>query len=200
MQRNIFSSRNNNSTSSKEKENNFSNKFLKSTLETKFKITDDMFPELCKSDFGSTKDNNKSNFMDIVTKSTVNESIPEDNLEPGWLKIFKKEDNISFEYGPLTDYQIKINELKIRKTEKESDLNYLMNNAVKIMEENWMQYEKEYDDIHGDGAYNQRFGDSYIIDDYDEEFDNYENEYDNEEEDGYYDKVLNNSIYNRFNL
>ena len=41
--------------------------------------------------------------------------------------------------------------------QREDDINYNMIKAVETMKSNWDNYEKQYDSIHGEGAFDDRF-------------------------------------------
>lgn len=119
---------------------------------------DELFPELISVKQNSVNINTSSTkFRDIVTNG-IKDDIPKDEtISPGWLRIYKVNGKFVHEYGPPTPYMIQIQKEEEKQQELENDPNYLMNCAIEIMKMNWKRYEYQYDEIHGEGAYDRRF-------------------------------------------
>jgi hypothetical protein len=101
------------------------------------------------------------NFKDIVNTRIEEEIIIEtDIVNPGWVQISKSKtsNELIWKYGPSTEYTIKLK----KQEELENDLNYCMNKAIETMKERWDKYEQEYDEINGEGAYDEKFRSSPV--------------------------------------
>jgi hypothetical protein len=66
-------------------------------------------------------------------------------ITPGWVEITKTRNKIVREYGEPTIFMI------------ENDLNYKMSIVIQNMNKCWDRFEREYDEINGDGAYENRY-------------------------------------------
>jgi hypothetical protein len=64
---------------------------------------------------------------------------------------------ICFKQGPLTPYQIKVNNLNNYNEFLSGEPNYIMNNAINYMKKNWENYRIDYDSVYGEGAYEEKF-------------------------------------------
>jgi hypothetical protein len=142
-------------------------------------ITTEYFPDLVplKTEPSKTLQQSKLsfNFKDIVNTRIEEEIINEkDIIKPGWVQISKSKtsNEIIWKHGPLTPYQIQ----QQKQEELENNINYCMNKAIETMKERWDKYEQEYDEINGEGAYDERFRSSPVYGpEYDTESDDEDN-------------------------
>lgn len=145
-----------------------------------------LFPELVKineTNISILETPNKPiSFKHILNNVDENaEPRLENTIPEGWVKLSFNNRKTLIEYGPSTMsvHQPKT-ELKQEKFEQnEEDPNYIMFNAIEAMKKSWDKYKLEYDDLHGEGAYVERFCSSPV---YGSEYDS-ESEYEYEDED-----------------
>jgi len=135
--------------------NKFSSK--KPEIKPVFSLETESFPDLsCKKENVSNKletDKLSTNFKDILRPKTKTEEISntQNKIRPGWVEISNKQNKIIYNYGPKTCYEIKMKQQE----ELEKTPNYIMNKAITMMIENWERFKENYDDINGEGAYEQ---------------------------------------------
>lgn len=99
------------------------------------------------------------NFKEILTNIIVNDNDKTQDkkkITPGWIEIKKVGNKLIYEYGEQTFSNIRQEDQEIQENQ-EDDLNYQMNEAIESMKECWDRYEQEYDDLHGEGAYAEKF-------------------------------------------
>ena len=174
-------------------QNNDNNIFKDSHIKTGFDLNKTNFPDINVNKNENNNDNNKlaqtnKSYVNIVN---INKCIVQKTevLKPGWvqIKMTNKGANVyEKKYGDKTKRQI----LQEQKQELESDINYTMNNAIQRIEDKRNKYIEEYNDLHGEGAYDELYvmkpifqsddesdEDNEIIDDEYSDSDNYiENE------------------------
>jgi hypothetical protein len=199
MKNNIFKSskqEKNNSFSIRKKDvNNFktsqkpardeNNIFKETPIKTGFDLNKMDFPDINVNKNNDT-DKNKSqtnktyvNIVNINKPVTSNKEI----IIPGWvqIKLAKKGANIyEKKYGDKTKKQL----LQEQKNELQCNVNYAMNTAIKKIEDNRNKYADEYDELYGEGAYNELYGMKPFFPS-DDESDDIDNEYDYEYESEY---------------
>jgi hypothetical protein len=150
-------------------------------------LTTEFFPDLVptKNETVNITQQPKSslNFKDIVNTKIIPETLPEEDeiINPGWVKISKSKtsNELIWKYGPSTEYEKKIN----KQEELENDINYCMNRSIETMKYRWAKYKEEYDELNGEGAYDEKFTLSPV---YGSEYDTEdEEEYDNNNYDSY---------------
>jgi hypothetical protein len=97
-------------------------------------------------------------------------------LKPGWVYFNKKSKSgkTEFMYGPKTLYQKKIEQKEIL----ENNLNYQMNDAISRLIIRWNQEKQKYDDYHGIGMFQARYGYEPI---YDSDDDSDDSDYDSDD-------------------
>jgi len=120
-----------------------------------------LFPDLAPIKQITSSNNNNieqsSKFKDILTH-VVKDDTPKQNPVPdGWVKIVMVNRDIVYEYGPPTPWMIRQQKQEELQKQREEDPNYIMNCAINAMKKNWERYEREYDEIHGEGAYEAKF-------------------------------------------
>lgn len=133
----------------------------------------------------------KTNFKDAVKNQIIPEIVDETKIiKPGWVKLsmLKSKNIILKEQGPLTKTQIALK----RQEELDNDINYCINQEIEKMKHRWNKYKEEYDELNGEGAYDEKYklgldyGSEYDTDkeyeeEYEEEYDEYD-EYDIDKE------------------
>ena len=87
------------------------------------------------------------------------------------------------EQGPLTKTQIALK----RQEELDNNINYCMNQEIEKMKYRWDKYKEKYDELNGEGAYDEKYKLSPI---YDSEYDTEDEEYEECEEYNIQDKEL----------
>ena len=113
---------------------------------------DTMFPVL--TDTSQQVDNieSRQNFKDIVnTKTPLNSD--NSSLKPGWVEITRQNGKNVYNYGPPTKYQKQME----ARDELEATPHYIMNTAIDLISANHRQYIQNYNSIHGDNAYEERY-------------------------------------------
>ena len=133
-----------------------SNPNKKQTVKT-FIMDDQDFPDLIKNS-NTPLDSPSNNYKDIITSSHINIDNSEKNtVPPGHIEISNINNKIYFKQGPLTPYQIKVNNLNHYNEFLSGEPNYIMNNAINYMKKNWENYRIDYDSVYGEGAYEEKF-------------------------------------------
>jgi len=92
-------------------------------------------------------------YKDILKNVIVDNTPVKKVITPGWVEITKKGNNIVYEYGEPTFFMLK----QQFEENLENDLNYQMNTIIQNMKKCWDRYEREYDEVNGEGAYEERF-------------------------------------------
>jgi hypothetical protein len=139
--------------------------------ESKPIITLESFPDLIPTTTSTVLPNPEHSikFKEILINITINDNdnnTPDKNkITPGWVEIKKVGKEIVYEYGKQTFSNIKQQYQEEQQDQKEqqdqedleNDINFQMNEAIERMKECWDRYEREYDDLHGEGAYAEKF-------------------------------------------
>jgi len=162
-----------NSLKKDEPKSRFKNTYSNSNklLDKQFIISDADFPVLIKNNTindnsindntindNTINDNTTTNYKDIIASNDSNTNLSQqNNIPPGCIEISKINGQICFKNGPLTPYQIKLNNLNKYEEYLSNDPNYIMNNAITFMKNNWEKYRLEYDSVYGEGAYEDKF-------------------------------------------
>jgi hypothetical protein len=152
----------------------------------------DMFPELNVNCL-QTNETNTFNFKDVLnTKIIESDKNVSDIILPGWAKLSRKQNVFIYEYeGTKEMMKIKAKEVKEEET---INLNEVMDQTIFKMQCKWYQYEYIYDQIHGEGAYIDKFVLPPI---YGEE---YETDTETEEENSDYVYSDDDTIYNEYDM
>lgn len=161
--------------------------------DTKFNYKEELFPDLSVNKVVTTSTNtittNSKNYANIA--ATVNEvKIVEKNpVLPGWVQYTKSttKNTILFDvtYGDKTKRQIE-------QEQHDAILNdplYIYNKTMATLAKNWNKYKRQYDELHGEGAYELVYYTEPIYPSLDEHFSDDEKEsnlYSSEEESSYY--------------
>jgi hypothetical protein len=157
--------------------------------DTKYNYKEELFPDLSVNKVGPSVSNtintSSKNYANIT--STVNEvkKANKNHVMPGWVQYSKSntKKTIFFDvtYGDKTKRQIE-------QEQKEAALNnpvYIHNKMKLALANNWNKYKQQYDEIHGEGAYDLVYYTEPIYSSLDENFSDDENDntpYSSEEE------------------
>lgn len=119
-----------------------------------------LFPEIVdmKTNTTNTVELSK-NFKDILT-NTIKQEEPkekpkENPVPPGWIQLSRVNGKVDAKKGDLTQYIIKIQNKEV--IEQSNDPNHIMFKAIESMTNNWQHYQRDYDEINGEGEYDERF-------------------------------------------
>jgi hypothetical protein len=123
--------------------------FRKFVNKTTFEIKDEDFPELIKInslESSSSTPDSQLNFKDASLKNNEDQEVPDDVIPHGWVKYEINNGEI-FALGNVpdddeSDYF------------DETDLKKLFDNLTN----NWNTYKTNYDNLHGEGAYDRLYG------------------------------------------
>jgi len=138
------------------------NSFLKTNRDEQIKqnyiVQDCDFPSLngpqskIVSDQSQMTDVTNISFAKVASTIKIEDHLKEDKLKPGWisLKMNKTTRDIEISLGPKTQEIIE-NEKKLQN----QDLNYDMICAINKIEQKRLHFEKSYDEIHGEGKYEE---------------------------------------------
>lgn len=166
--------------SDKPKNTFISNTFISNKSKI-FSFTEEQFPEM--SNKNTILTNSNVNFIDAI--NTKNLEKKETVIEPGWvqIRVNKKTGQIETKYGKRSKRKpIKNNDIYDLDL-ADDNINYQMFIIIDKLNENWTRYKQQYDEINGDGSYDDRF--YYEI--YDDELDDdIESEEAESEEDDFY--------------
>lgn len=119
----------------------------------------------------NTQTNIETKFKNILINITTNNELPKKHIIPyGCIEITCVLNKYVYEYGETTNF-----------IKKEEDLNYIMNNVIETMKQNWDKYENDYDNIYGEGVYASKFRLPPLRDDFINEEQHNSDEYDSDE-------------------
>jgi hypothetical protein len=154
------------------------NKPIENITDIMVDVKVEQFPELNlrlknKTSVENINSNDNDNDNDNDSQNSYKKAIRHENVvvedkslivKPGWVSIVKSEAGKStIIYGPKTEYQKKVEYLR-------KNLNHQMCVAISNMEERWIRHEQIYNSLHGENAFNERYG--YVptcdLDDYDD--------------------------------
>lgn len=109
-----------------------------------------------------------SKFKDVLMNVIKPVEPEKEVVLPGWVSIKIEKRKLVYNYGAKTQNMI----IKEAQMEYEKTPNYIMDKAIQIMSHNWKRYEKEYDSLHGEGSYSERFRLPNVYDSDDDEDEN----------------------------
>jgi len=131
-----------------------------------------LFPDLVPIKTNTQTNIEECKFKHILTNIITNHEPPKKHIiAPGCVEITRVLNKYLYEYGETTFIQ----------KEEEEDINYIMNNVIKTMKQNWDKYENNYDNIHGEGDYANKFRLPPLIDDLTSDEQHNSDEYDSDE-------------------
>jgi hypothetical protein len=109
-----------------------------------------LFPDLVPIKTNTQTNIESNKFKNILTNITISPESPKTHIIPcGCVEIKRIGQKYDYQYGKTSFIQ--------KKTEQEEDINYIMNNTIEIMKNKWDKYENNYDNIHGEGFYANKF-------------------------------------------
>ena len=167
--------------------------------DTKFNYKEELFPDLSVNKVESSVKNNtnsSNNYATITAKVNKVKIVEKNPVMPGWVQYTKsksksksKSNTILFDvtYGDKTKRQIE-------QEQNDAMLNdplYIYNKTMSTLANNWNKYKIQYDELHGEGAYELAYYTKPIYPSLDEHFSDDEKEsnpYSSEEEYYSYDK------------
>ena len=163
--------------------------------DTKFNYKEELFPDLSVNkvvaSVTNTTNANSKNYANIA--ATVNEVkiVKKNPVLPGWVQYTKSttKNTILFDvtYGDKTKRQIE----QEQEYAMLNDPLYIYNKTMTTLANNWNKYKRQYDEVHGEGAYELIHYTKPIYPSLDEHFSDDEKEsnlYSSEEEYYSYDK------------
>jgi hypothetical protein len=111
----------------------------------------ELFPEL-KTNTPQTNDNtNNLSFKNVLNTKAAEINYEEpDIILPGWIKLTRNKTQ-------NTKMSMKKKEKEVKVKVEVEDLNEVMDQIILEMEDKWNRYEYNYDQIHGEGAYADKF-------------------------------------------
>jgi hypothetical protein len=161
------------------------NSFISRSEEVKkpknYNFLEEEFPDLAPKHSGVSNVVKSKKYSDIA--STVNEVVVVKSIPalPGWTQysICKKTGKVELTHGSKTKRQIE----QEKEDAKMTNSLYIYRQMITTLEHNWSRYKKQYDKIHGDGAYDlvYRFETVYPEDEYLSDVER-EQDYDNDQE------------------
>jgi len=124
--------------------------------EKKYNYQENDFPDLVPSKkvFIEYDQNLDTNYATIAAISNETIIISNDvTVPPGWIQYTKDKNKYGFtvKYGDKTKTQI----LQEQKDKLKSNPGYIYNNMIATLVGNWSRYKLNYDNIHGEGSYDQ---------------------------------------------
>jgi len=166
------------------------NSKLDNSKNIEFLSSQELFPELILKINDLKTDNNDEKKSDNY-KNAINlqveesKNINQNKINPGWTQIKIVNGKIIMTNGPKSTYDIK----KEKETIVKNSPHFIMNKSINLMQKNWDMYRRYYDNLYGEGSYNETFISYPIYDsDYDTDSDEDNNELQNEDDDDeYYD-------------
>ena len=125
----------------------------------------DMFPELKINNKQPSANNDESNIINfknvLNTKvKEINNGEKEDIILPGWIKITRNGNTLVYEYEKTKEIKkmkLKNNTEIIEEIIEDEDIDKNMRQTIFKMEYNWYKYEYNYDQIHGEGSYIEKY-------------------------------------------
>ena len=127
-----------------------------SKKDKKYNYQEGDFPDLAPSKKGVLENNQNVDTKYATIAALSNDPIIVSNkvtVLPGWIQYTKYKDKYGFtvKYGDKTRSQI----LQEQKDRLKSNPTYIHNHMIDTLVGNWSRYKINYDEIHGEGAYNQ---------------------------------------------
>jgi hypothetical protein len=145
--------------------------FSEKPKEPKFSLDTELFPELASLNLNKEQKDEGTSISFLNALNTIKEEKEDTNkINPGWITMsFDKQRNINIQYAD----EKTPNEIKREQIEKDlEDLNLIMEKVIDFISERHVKHIKEYDSIHGEGAYNEVYYMKPIEFPYDDENDN----------------------------
>lgn len=124
--------------------------------EKKYNYQENDFPDLVPSKKVLIENDQTLDTKYATIAATLNNTIVISNdvtVPPGWIQYTKDKDKYGFtvKYGEKTRSQI----LQEQKDKLKSNPRYIYNHMMATLVDNWSRYKINYDEIHGEGAYDE---------------------------------------------
>ena len=147
---------------------NSNNQFREETIAptTEFTVSDELFPSL--NPIIVPSNNISTNFKDALNHETEIGVTEDITLRSGWIQISKVDNKTVINQANIGPYDIKMQQIQ----ELQEDPNYIMNRIINVMQKKWIKYKIDYNNIYGEGAYDDLH---YLSPVYDSEYDSDEN-------------------------
>jgi len=143
---------------------------------------EESFPEMNKTKSTAFENSSTLDFKSLINKKEVEVPIVETNIiKPGTIILSYEKNKIIAERGQLTEWETQ----KMKELFYKSTPHYIMTNAIYKMEEFWELHENVYDEINGEGSYNEKFNMEPI---YNSDYEDDSEEDDIEDESNYSDE------------
>lgn len=155
-------SRPNSKDNFKKESNNYFRKMVQTSQPDAFTITDELFPSL--TPISTLSKDNSTDFKNALKHQNTTIVTEDITLKPGWIQISRENNQIIINQEKLGPYEIKMQNIQML----HEDPNYIMNKAIDSMEKNWLKYKINYDNIYGEGAYDDLH---YLSPVYDSDYD-----------------------------
>jgi hypothetical protein len=164
-------------------------------IQKNFNYKEELFPDLSVNKVVSSVNNNNNssnNYATITAKVNEVKIVEKNPVLPGWTQYTRSNKKTCFfdvRYGDKTKTQI---EQELNKEKRDALLNdplYIHNKTMSALANNWNKYKQQYDELHGEGAYDLIYYTEPIYPELDEHFSDKEKEshqYSSEEEASYY--------------
>lgn len=154
----------------------------------KYNYKEELFPDLSvnkvATSVSNTLNNSSKNYANITATVNEEKKVYKNPVLPGWVQYSKSNKKTVFfdvTYGNKTKRQIEQEQYDVMV----NDPLYIHNKTMSTLANNWNKYKQQYDDIHGEGAYELAYYTEPIYPSLDEHFSDDEkesNRYSSEEE------------------
>ena len=165
-----------------------------SKKEKKYNYQENDFPDLVPSKKVLIKNDQQVDTNYATIAATSNETIIVSNevtVMPGWIQYTKHNNRYGFtvKYGDKTKSQI----LQEQKDKLKSNPRYIYNHMMATLVDNWSRYKLNYDEIHGEGAYDEIHYTEpiYSSEDFNSDVESDRDTYDSYDEYASYDENIN---------
>jgi len=120
-----------------------------------FNIDQHLFPTLGNNLASKQQTDTVKDFKSIVNTVIEKPLDQENSIKPGWVEVtgVKGKTAYKYRYGEKTEYQKKMEE----RDEIEATPNYIMNAAINSIAKQRERHITEYNDIHGNGEYEDKY-------------------------------------------
>jgi hypothetical protein len=161
--------------------------------DTNFNYKEELFPDLSVNKVGSTvRNTNSNNYASITAKVNEVKIVEKNPVLPGWIQYTKSNKNTSLfdvRYGDKTKRQIEEEKEQEKRDSLLNDPFYIHNKTVSALAKNWNKYKQQYDEFHGEGAYDLIYYTEPIypsLEDYLSDNEKETHQYSSEEDTSYY--------------
>jgi hypothetical protein len=125
-------------------------------IQKNFNYKEELFPDLIVKKVVSVVNNNSNNYASITAKVNEVKIVEKNPVLPGWIQYTKSNKKTCFfdvRHGDKTKRQIEQEEEQEKKDALLNDPFYIHNKTMFALANNWNKYKQQYDELHGEGAY-----------------------------------------------